>query len=100
MKYKVEIKEEAREDIIEPADWYAGKEPGLNFYFIEQLEAIIEIILGNPKTYKRIYKNFRQAALKKFPYVVVYEYEIETIVIYSVFHAKQHPKKKTRRLKP
>ena len=100
MKHKVEIKEEARKGIIEASDWYAGKGVGLNFYFIEQLEAVIKVILTNPKAYKRVYKNFRQAALKKFPYVVLYELEIETVIIYSVFHAKQHPKKKIQRLKP
>jgi len=99
MKYRLEIKEEARTDIVEAADWYASKVPGLNIRFIEQLEAVIKIILTNPKTYKRVYKSFRQAALKKFPYVVIYGYEIETIIIYSVFHAKQHPKKKVSRLK-
>jgi plasmid stabilization system protein ParE len=100
MKYKIEIKEEARKDIIEASDWYAGKAPGLNFYFIEQLEVVIKVILTNPKTYKRVYKNFRQAALKKFPYIVVYEHGRETVIIYSIFHAKQHPRKKIRRLKP
>ncbi len=100
MSFKIEIKEEARKDIIETSDWYASKVPGLNFRFIEQLEIIVKTILANPKTYKRVYKNFRQAALKKFPYVVVYGHETETIIIYSVFHAKQHPKKKIRRLKP
>jgi plasmid stabilization system protein ParE len=99
MKYKIEIKEEARTDIIEASDWYASKVQGLNFHFIEQLEIVIKVILTNPKTYKRIYKDFRQAALKKFPYVVVYGCEKETIIIYSVFHAKQHPQKKLRRLK-
>lgn len=99
MKYKIEIKEEARKDIIDASDWYGAKVAGLNFYFIEQLEIIIKAIFNNPKTYKRVYKNFRQAALKKFPYVVVYGYEAETIIIYSVFHAKQHPRKKLRRLK-
>ncbi len=100
MKYRLEIKEEARTDIIEAADWYASKLPGLNFRFIEELELIIKTILNNPKTYKRVYKNFRQATVKKFPYVVVYGYEEEIKIIYSVFHAKQHPKKKIRRLKP
>ena len=99
MKYRLEIKEEARTDIIEAADWYASKVPGLNFRFIEQLEFVIKTILTIPKTYKRVYKNFRQAAVKKFPYVVVYGHETEIIIIYSVFHAKQHPKKKISRLK-
>ena len=81
MSYSLEVKEEARIEIIEATHWYAEKVAGLGIRFIEQLESIFNIILANPKTYKRVYKNFRQAALKKFPYVVVYEYETNQVII-------------------
>lgn len=99
MSYKLEIKAEAKNDITDAAAWYAEKAENLDKRFIDQLEDILTNILNNPKTYKRVYKQFRQAALKKFPYVVVYESEADTVIIYSVFHAKQHPQKKIRRLK-
>ncbi len=99
MAYTLQIKEEAKNEIIGAAHWYAQITKGLEIRFIYQLETVISIILNNPKTYKRVYKHFRQAALKKFPYVVVYQQEANTIIIYSVFHAKQNPDKKIKRLK-
>ncbi len=97
--YPLIFKEEARKDIIEAAQWYATRLEGLDKRFVQYLEDVISIVQYNPKTYKKIYKDFRQAALKKFPYVVIYELEKDTIIIYSVFHAKQHPRKKMNRLK-
>ena len=99
MGYHLVIKEEAKKEIVEAAHWYSQKVKGLEVRFIQQLENVIDIILNNPKTYKKVYKHFRQAALKKFPFVVVYEHEEETIIIYCVFHAKQTPEKKIKRLR-
>ncbi|MEO7766174.1 MAG: type II toxin-antitoxin system RelE/ParE family toxin [Ferruginibacter sp.] len=99
MSYNIEVKAEAKEDIIEAAHYYYQKATGLDVRFIEQLEIVLNIILNNPKTYKRVYKHFRQAALQKFPFVVLYEYEEGTVYIYSVFHTSQNPGKKTKRLK-
>ncbi len=63
MPYQIEIKEEAKTEIIEAADFYAMAIEGLEKRFIQQLENILISITGNPKTYKKAYKNFRQAAL-------------------------------------
>ena len=54
------IKEEAKKEIIEAAHWYSLKVKGLDIRFILQLENIIDIILNNPKTYKRVYKHSRR----------------------------------------
>lgn len=98
MAYNLQIKEEAKKEIIEAAYWYAQITKGLEIKFIYQLENVTNAIRNNPKIYKRVYKHFRQASLKKFPYVVLYEYEASDIIIYSVFHSKQNPDKKIKRL--
>lgn len=67
MRYNLLIKKEAKKEIIKAAHWYSLKVKGLDIRFILQLENIVDIILNNPKTYKRLYKYFRQAALKKSP---------------------------------
>ncbi len=64
MGYNLEIKAEAKNEIVEAARYYSQKVKGLEVRFIDQLEIVINIILNNPKTYKRVYKHFRQAALK------------------------------------
>lgn len=99
MNYKSEIKEEAKQDILSASKWYAQQSEGLNIKFIQEFEITLNIILKNPKTYKRIYKHFRQASLHKFPYVIIYEYLENIVVVYSLFHTKRNPKKKIKRLR-
>lgn len=99
MSYHLEIKEEARMDILHASAWYADKGSGLNVKFISKIELLITSIIRNPKTYKKVYKTFRQASLRKFPYVLLFEHTGENVIVYSVFHTSQHPAKKIKRLK-
>ena len=73
MIYSIEIKEEARQDILQAALWYSDKVIDLHLKFINQVEITLQSIQSNPKAFKKVYKTFRQAALYKFPYVVLYE---------------------------
>lgn len=98
INHAVLFKAEAKKELLETVRWYREQSEGLDKRFLQYLEDVIDSIQYNPKTYKKIYKNFRQAALKKFPYVVVYEIEAATIIVYSVFNARQHPGKKLKRL--
>ena len=68
------------------------KDLGLNF--LDELEKFYNTLILNPKTYSYYEKPVREGHLKRFPYVVVYEIFENTIVIYSVFMAKQNPAKK------
>jgi len=99
MKYKLELKEEAKHDILSANFWYTQQVPGLNLKFIQQVEYTLKVVLKNPKTYKRIYKQFRQAALHKFPYVIIYEHQADDIIVYAVFHSSRNPKEKLKRFK-
>ena len=99
MPFKIEVKEEARQDIADAMKWYAGKIEKLDIKFLKAVEETIARIQQNPFAFKRVYKKMRQTAVRKFPYVVVYEPEPETIIIYSVFNTWQHPKKRFIRIK-
>jgi hypothetical protein len=65
---------------------------------IDELDYIFKTILYNPNTYKKVYKNFRQAALNKFPFVILYEQDLQEVIVYSLFAIKQNPIKKLKRL--
>jgi hypothetical protein len=59
MTYQLEIKAEAKSEIIEAAKWYATKVTGFDQRFIDQLEIIVNTILTNQKTSEKIYKHYR-----------------------------------------
>ena len=98
-KLLLEIKEEAKQDIITASAWYREQQEGLDKKFIAAVEETLKRIVRHPEAGKRIYKSFRQAIVKKFPYVISYQIIFDSIVIFQIFNTWQHPKKKIRRLR-
>ena len=99
MAFEIEVKEEAKKDIADAMGWYASKAENLDKKFLLAVEETLSRIKQNPSAFKKVYKKFRQTAIKSFPYVILYEPESKNIVVYSVFNTWQHPKKKLQRLK-
>jgi hypothetical protein len=96
MAYKIEVRPLAVIEILEAYDWYESAKEGLGAQFLNELEAFYESLNRNPTTYSYYDKPVRQGKINRFPYVVVYEFfaDINTVVVYSVFMAKQNPAKK------
>ncbi len=94
MLYKIEVRPLAAIKIIEAYDWYSLQREGLGLDFLNELHAFYDSLLRNPYTYSYYEKPVREGKIKCFPYTVIYEVFDETIVVYSVFMAKQDPSKK------
>ena len=95
-KHKFVIHEEASNEIIQAYLWYESKQDGLGEKFLDALETCYTAIDINPKTFEKKYKFQRQAIVRKFPYVVMYEQEGNKIIIYTVFNTHQQPTGKFR----
>ena len=81
-------------EILEAFDWYESAKEGLGLEFLNEVENFYDGLKSNPKTHSYYESSVRQGRLKRFPYVVIYEILDSTIVVYSVFMAKQDPAKK------
>lgn len=92
--YKLIIKPAAVEMTEEAYDWYNNQQQDLGEVFIAALGDCFERITQHPKAYSNIKKNYRQARLKKFPYVIVFEIFKTDVVVFSVFHTSRNPKHK------
>jgi len=94
MHYKIELRPLATVEIIEAYDWYELQKEGLGLEFLNELDSFYESLYRNPDTYSYYEMPVREGKVKRFPYTVVYEVVETSIVIYSVFMAKQDPSKK------
>lgn len=67
---------------------------GLGKTFFDEISAYVEIIKSNPFFQVR-YKEYRFLPLKIFPFIIVFELKQTegSVIIWSVFHASQDPKK-------
>ena len=88
MRHSFEIKEEAGDDAVEGYQYYERKQEGLGERFFERVEDTYKRIDDHPESYQKIYKSFRAAKVKNFPYQVIYEIQEKNIVVYSIFNTQ------------
>lgn len=93
MKWTVVARPQAKNDVLEAADWYDRQQPGLGDEFIEEVVTVFDALVVNPLQYCRRHpvKNIRWRYPKRFP-CVIYEVieEERLVVIAAVIHAARH----------
>ncbi len=81
-------------EVLEAYDWYESQKEGLGKDFLVEVEKFFKILRSNPKIFSYYEKPVREGKINRFPYTIVYEIIDFTVIIYSVFMAKQNPSKK------
>lgn len=94
MNYLLEVKDEANSEIIEAYLYYEEKRTGLGEEFLEHLNIYFDRITTNPKHFPQKRKPYREAYIKRFPFLIIYEIMSNKIIVYSVFNIRQNPIKK------
>jgi hypothetical protein len=96
MPYILEVKQEANVEIIEAYLYYEEKRIGLGEDFLEHLDIYFDRITANPKHFPKKRKPYREAFIKRFPFLIIYEVSKETVIVYSIFNTWQNPIKKRK----
>jgi len=94
------IHDEAKREYQEGYKWYEEKQSGLGKKFTQNIEAIITRITKNPEHYPKKKKNYREAVVNVFPYIISYQiFKQENFIhISAIHHAKRNPRLKYRKL--
>lgn len=85
-------------DINEAYGWYEGRRPGLGEEFLSCVDACIQRIRRMPEMHAKVHEGYRRALVRRFPYVVFYEYAEGTVTVYSIFHTSRDPERWRQRL--
>src|SRR6266852_9965895 len=88
----------AEADMRQGYAWYERQREGLGDEFLEHVEVCFRRILANPRMHTAVLENYRRAVLRRFPYVILYEFADDVVTVYSVFHTSQVPEKWKSRL--
>jgi hypothetical protein len=96
MKYTLEIKEEAIVDMQKAYDYYEENKQGLGERFLDTLDYYFERVQKYPEHYQIKKKPYREAFIKDFPYLIIYEIIEVKIIVYAVFNTHLDPKKKPK----
>ncbi len=92
------IAPEAEQDIADAYAWYEKRRAGLGEEFMSCVDACIQAITRTPQMHAFYYETYRRGLVRRFPYVVFYEYAEDKVTVYGVFHTSIDPQKWRERL--
>ena len=86
MSPRLIVSREALSDIEEAVAYLRRISHRLPVRFGIELQSIYALLVEHPEMYPVVYKNFRRALLRRFPYSVFYVLDGTTILIVGVVH--------------
>lgn len=92
MSFRLVVRPEVDADLREAETWYERQRPGLGADFLGVVRKAMAGLPDNPFRYPVRDRRFqvRWSYARPFPYRIVYRVIEETVVIYTVLHAKRH----------
>ena len=96
MKYTLEIKAEAVIDMQKAYDYYEENKKGLGDRFLDTLENYFNRVQKYPEHYQIKRKPYREAFIKDFPYLIIFELIGFSVIVYAVFNTYLDPNKKPK----
>lgn len=92
--FKLQIEQNALQDIQEITDWYNSQLKDLGSRFQKQLKIQINSLKTNPHIYALRYANVHCMGVKKFPFLVHFTINDDDFVvsIFAIIHNSRNPK--------
>ena len=91
MTYQLYLQTAAINDLQDAVDWYETQKQGLGQEFLSAVGEILGFIEENPLVFTQVYRQKRRAALRRFPYNIIYAIEGNTIRVSAIMHGKKDP---------
>ncbi len=94
---RVEILDEAEQDLVDGAHFYEAQDSGLGQYFLDSLFSDVDSL----QLYAAIHPvqfGYHRLLSKRFPYAVYYRVEGSVVQVWAVLDCRQDPDKIVRRL--
>jgi plasmid stabilization system protein ParE len=98
MRHRLELTPQALDDAREAYAWYEQRSDGLGDEFLAEIERCFDVIRERPEMFERANKEYRRAIVRRFPYAIYYAVSDDLVVVHSIFHSAQNPRKWRRRL--
>ena len=89
MKYRIVLSPGANADYSSVVRWYLNINPNLASRFTEEVDAILQRLSRMPYAFPVLSGAFRQALLKRFPYLIYYFVDMNLVVISAIFHQRR-----------
>lgn len=95
---KIEILDEAQQDLIEGFRFYESREAGVGAYFLDCLFSDIDSLLLFAGIHQIVY-GYHRSLSKRFPFAIYYDLVDDLIRVYAVLDCRRNPSWIRERLK-
>ena len=95
---KIEILDEAQDDLLQGFYFYESREPGLGSYFIDSLFSDIDSLFIYAGIHQVLYASHRCLS-KRFPFAIYYSVEKQLVRVHAVLDCRRNPSWIRKRLK-
>ncbi len=90
--YEIRISASARNDLNDSFFWYENKQKELGNEFLKEVFQTLASISENPFLFPvRFSQKFRFGKITRFPYLIVYEFFENQIIVNAIFHTSRNP---------
>ncbi len=95
---KIEILDEAQDDLLQGFYFYESREPGLRSYFIDSLFSDIDSLFIYAGIHQVLYA-YHRCLSKRFPFAIYYSVEKQLVRVHAVLDCRRNPSWIRKRLK-
>ena len=88
---RIEILDQAVQDLIEGFHFYEDQQVGLGHYFLTNLYADIESLRIYAGIHRKAYRNYHRLLSKRFPFAMFYTVQDETVFVRAVVDCRRKP---------
>ena len=87
---KIEILDEAQQDLIEGFQFYESREAGVGSYFLDCLFSDIDSLLPFAGIHQVVF-GYHRSLSKRFPFAIYYDIVSELIRVHAVLDCRRNP---------
>ncbi|MFT7721502.1 MAG: type II toxin-antitoxin system RelE/ParE family toxin [Roseateles sp.] len=88
---RIVFRPQARQEVLDAADWYRQRAPGLDRDFLLAVDAAVQAAASRPLAHPLVEDNVRRVLVKRFPYTVVFDALPDELVVIAVFQHRREP---------
>ena len=91
MSFSLRYRPEVVRDLDEASRWYGNRRNGLGVEFLEECKAALGRVEENPELVAADAQGIRSMRISRFPYVIHYRIEGQTIVVFGIMFGGRDP---------
>lgn len=88
---QIRFRPQARQEVLDAADWYRQRLPGLDREFLLAVDAAVMAAASRPLAFPAVEDTLRRVLVKRFPYTVIFDVLADELVVLAVFHRRRQP---------